>query len=407
MNKLTDAKVRALTTPGKHADGTVPGLYVEVSKTGTRLWRLKYRLNGKENRYAIGAFPDISLAKAREIAQEARTSVASGVAPLDAKNAQIAARAAAVARTFQSVADDFMQHKGLNAPKRLPGHLAQRTLDGYSGALANHILPTLGKLPVRDITREHIKTMVRTLSESPAMAAYSVRLTKSILDRAIDDGYLTANVAAGRGILPKHKATSYAALTTPTDLCELLLLLDGYRGQDAVMSALRLLTMIPARPSEMAAMRWADLDLDAGEWRYTVSKTGSPHIAVLPAQAVELLRGLHERRIPSKGEGWVFPSPKNVANPIATRALLAGLVDRLGYAPGTITVHGFRSTFRTIAHEVLNIDFVVLELMLSHRMPGPLSAVYARAQLLDQRREAAQKWADYLDVLRVKAANGA
>lgn len=403
MDKLTDVKIRSLTTPGKYADGVIGGLYIEVAKTGSRLWRLKYRLHGKENRFSIGAYPDITIKKAREIAQGARELIASGIAPLAAKEAENAARAAAIARTFQSVADDFMQHKGLKAPKRLPGHLARNTLQNYCGALTNHIIPTLGKLPVQDITREHIKAMVRALSESPAMAAYVVRLTKSILDRAVDDGYLTANVAAGRGILPKHKATSYAAITKPADLRELLLLLDGYRGQDAVMSALRLLTMIPARPSEMASMRWTDLDLDAGEWSYTISKTGSPHIAALPSQAVALLRELQERRIPSKGEGWVFPSPKNVANPIATRALLAGLVDRLGYAPGSITTHGFRSTFRTIAHEVLNIDFVVLELMLSHRMPGPLSAIYARAQLLSQRKAAAQEWADYLDSLRTKA----
>ena len=89
------------------------------------------------------------------------------------------------------------------------------------------------------------------------------------------------------------------------------------------------------------------------------------------------------------------------------RDRLGGLIDRLGYAPGSITTHGFRSTFRTIAHEVLNIDFVVLELMLSHRMPGPLSAVYARAQLLSQRKAAAQQWADYLDTLRAKAATAA
>jgi integrase len=390
-NKLTDTGVKALAAPGKYFDGE--GLYLEVTAAGSKLWRLKYRLHGKENRFAVGAYPSISLKSARDRAKAARQSIANGVAPLTAKRKATATQRAEQARTFQLVADDFMAHKR--------NELAQQTLSGYNGALKNHILPTLAKIPVAELTRQHMKDLVGRLEKSPSMAAYALRLAKTILDRAVDDGYVTANVAAGRGILPKRKATSFAAITDPAELKKLLILLDEYKGQGAVMSALRLLTMLPARPSEMATMRWGDVDLDAAEWRYTVSKTGSPHIVPLPVQAVAILKGLQDSRIPSKGEGWVFPSPRNVAAPILPRALLAGLTDRLGYQPGTITTHGFRSTFRTIAHEVLDIDFVVLELMLSHKMPGPLGSTYARAQLLRQRKEAAQKWADYLDSLRV------
>jgi integrase len=391
--KLTDPAVRALTEPAKYFDGK--GLYLEVTRAGSKLWRLKYRLHGKENRFALGAYPGVTLKEARAKAAEARASVSRGDAPLTTKRKAAAAQKAEQARTFQAVADDFIAHKA--------NELAPQTLAGYSGALKNHIPPSLAKIPVAELTRQHMKDLVKGLDKSPSMAAYVLRLTKSILDRAVDDGYVTANVAAGRGILPKRKASNFAAITDPAELRKLLLLLDGYKGQDAVMSALRLLTMLPARPSEMATMRWADVDLDAAEWRYEVSKTGSSHITPLPTQAVAILEQMKDRRVPSKGQGWVFPSPRNVAAPILPRALLAGLTDRLGYQSGTITTHGFRSTFRTIAHEVLDIDFVVLELMLSHKMPGPLGSTYARAQLLRQRKEAAQKWADYLDTLREKA----
>ena len=119
----------------------------------------------------------------------------------------------------------------------------------------------------------------------------------------------------------------------------------------------------------------------------------------LPEQALVLLRELHERRVVDEaGNGWVFVSPVYPGYPVDATSL-AKAYQRI-WPEYRITAHGFRATYRTIAHEHLGIDPIVLELSLSHRMPGALGAVYARAQLLPQRREAAQHWADYLDRLR-------
>jgi hypothetical protein len=148
--KLTDAFVRALTTPGKHADGEVPGLYLEVSasrKIGnppSKFWRLKYRLHGKENRFSIGSYPDIGLKEAREIARSARRDVANGIAPLKAKTAKIEAQRLSEQRTFAYVAEQWMTFKS--------AHLVSKSIAGFRGALRNHILPAVGSKPVSEIS---------------------------------------------------------------------------------------------------------------------------------------------------------------------------------------------------------------------------------------------------------------
>jgi integrase len=154
-------------------------------------------------------------------------------------------------------------------------------------------------------------------------------------------------------------------------------------------------------------MRWEDVDLVGADWRYVVSKTKhldkNKHIVPLPEQALILLRELHRTRVvDEEGKGWVFVSPVYPGRPINPTSMLKSF-QRI-WPEYNITAHGFRATYRTIAHEHLGIDPIVLELSLSHRMPGALGAVYARAQLLAQRREAAQQWANYLDQLRQNAA---
>jgi len=396
---LSDTRLRSLTEPGRYTDGTVPGLYLEVSKAGGKLWRLKYRLHGKENVYAIGAYPAIGLKKARELAQEARTDIANGISPLKAKKAKIEAKRLVEDRTFQFVAEEWLKGK---APK-----LVEKSFAGFNGALANHIYPVLGKMPVTDIKLEHISATLTKLTSqgNMAMARRCRTIVRGVLGFAHGRGWIPQNPAISTSdeLKIQHAVTSAAALEKPEDLSRYLHLLDAL-GEESVPQALRLLALIPARPGELVAMRWEDVDLKGADWRYVISKTKhlntEKHIAVLPTQALDILRAMHESRVVNaKGEGWVFRSPVHPGEPINPTSLLKA-AQRL-WPGGKISAHGFRSTFRTLAHEVLEIDFVVLELMLSHKMPGPHGATYARAKLLKQRREAAQAWADYLDQLRV------
>lgn len=402
---LSDSRLRSLAEPGRYTDGTVPGLYLQVSKSGGKLWRLKYRLHGKENVYAIGAYPAVGLKKARELAWLAKTEVSEGKHPLKEKKAKIEEKRLAEDRTFQFVAEQWLERK---APK-----LVEKSLAGFKGALANHLYPTLGKMPVADIKLGHISAVLSKLTSKGmmAMAKRCRTIIRSVLGFAHGREWVQNNVALGRSdeLEISHVVTHSAALETPEELGLYLRRLD-ISGDGSVQQALRLLALLPCRPGELSAMRWEDVNLSGAEWRYVVGKTKhlsrDKHIVPLPTQALAILRELHESRVVNaKGEGWVFLSPVHPGEPINPTSLLKA-VQRL-WPERKMSAHGFRSVFRSLAHEKLDIDFVVLELMLSHKMPGPLGATYARAQLLKQRREAAQEWGDYLDQLRSTSAQGA
>ncbi|MDH4557972.1 DUF4102 domain-containing protein [Pseudomonas sp. BN417] len=399
---LTDAKIGKLSEPGKkHSDGTVGGLYLEVTKAGNRLWRLKYRMDGAEGRYAIGAWPEIGVTEARRIATEARAGIARGVKPVDARNAQKAAQEAEKARTFRAVAEQWLG--------RERGRLVERSITGFEQALTKHVYPALGDMQVATIRLEHIAGVIRKLeAEGITSMAKRVRtIIRAVLGYAQGLGWVESNAADVRGgaLRIEHRTESYAALETPDELQRFLCTL--YAAEDSVVTrALKLLFILAPRPGELATMRWedlSDLDAESPEWRYTPGKTAhrerGKHVVPLPPQAVEILRAQHSQRVvDSKGRGWVFPSPRRPGLPLTGDSLLKA-IRRLGFES---TAHGARACFRSIAHEHLGADWVVLELHLSHRMPGPLGAAYARAQLLPQRREVVQRWACYLDELRAK-----
>ncbi|WP_171017120.1 site-specific integrase [Pseudomonas sp. G(2018)] len=407
---------------GKHSEGTIKGLFLQVSST-SQLWRFKFSLDGKEGLLALGVYPDVSISKARELAQDARTAVAAGIHPLKAKAAkELAEREAQRAKesnTFKKVAEQWLE---------LNSHLKPKTLAGYSGALKNHLFPVLSDLPVTDITVRHVRTILERLATSPTMARYSLTLLRTILGHAMDNELVSQNVAVGRqGLLKKHKTKHHAALETPGDLSEFLRRLNNYVAyNDPVVSALWLLVLLPVRPAELTGMKWEQVDFDKAEWRFVVPKTDQPLIVPLPNQAVAQLRALqeHSQALNRKGmpntapfgktaaseavdpPTWVFPSSGKFGVPISADTLLVRIRKGLGYERGAVSSHGFRSTFRSLGHEELGIDPIVLELCLGHRMPGALGATYARAQLLDQRREAMQAWADYVEKLWTLACPG-
>lgn len=405
---------------GKHSEGTIKGLFLQVSST-SQLWRFKFSLNGTEGLFAIGAYPDISITKARELAQEARTAVAAGIHPLKAKAAKKEEQLTKEANTFRKIAEEWLEFNS---------HLAPKTVSGHRGALKNHLYPIVGDVPITEIAVRHVRTVLDRLATSPTMARYSLTLMKMILGYAMDREMVGQNVAIGRkGLVKKHETKSHASLTEEADLSEFLRRLNNYVAyNDPVISALWLLVLLPVRPSELTAMKWEQIDFGKAEWRFTASKTKQELIVPLPNQAVAQLRALqaHSQSLNRKGipntapfgktvaseamdpPTWVFPSSGKFGVPISADTLLVRIRTGLGYERGTITSHGFRSTFRSLSHQELNIDPVVLEGCLGHRLPhtGGLGATYMRSHLLDQRRAAMQAWADYVEKLWTLACPG-
>lgn len=272
--KLNDAFIRSLTEPGKHADGEVPGLYLEVrasSKVGkapSKFWRLKYRLHGKENRFSIGAYPDIGLKEARDITRSARRDVANHIAPLKARTAKIEAQLLNEERTFEYVAKQWLAFKS--------AELVTKSISGFNGALNNHIFPAIGKKPVSEIKLEHITTIITELRRQCTMAmARRVRtIIRAVLGFAEGRGWVERNVALSNieELKIRHVVTSNPAIERPADLGRFLLRLDDL-NDGSVAAAMRLLVMLPVRPGELVKMRWEDVDLVGADWRYVVSKT--------------------------------------------------------------------------------------------------------------------------------------
>ncbi|MNJ40007.1 putative prophage CPS-53 integrase [compost metagenome] len=409
VKELTAAQLNALTNPGKYRVGgqECGGLYVEVSKAGGKVFRLKYRIAGRENRYTIGPYPETSLKEARDKARKARALIELGQHPVEVKRAEAeeARQAAVLAREnlFRTVAERYLKTKT---------KLAASTLAQYRRALENHVFPVIGDRPVADIKVSHINTIIERLSESTAMARYVLGITKAVLGYAEVLEFVPRNVASGKsGLLPAHTTKSHAAILDADDLGRLLIALDSYQGvNDSVGSALCLLALVACRPAEICALHWDDVNLDKAEWRYRLRKTknrdGTPKLQYVPLarQSLDILRPLFEQ---SEGRGYVFPSPSDPAGHIHSDSLQSALINGLDYERGEVTAHGFRTTFRSIADEVLGIDSTVLELMIAHKMPGAMGDTYMRAALEVQRREAAQKWADHLDQLKLAAAERA
>ncbi len=405
---------------GKFPEGSITGLHLLID-AGAPKWRLKCFLHGKEIPFAIGVYPDVSIDEARRQARSAKADIAQGLHPTVARDARKEEERAKAGWTFEKVAEQWMKRHA---------HLKPKTIAGRRGVLKNHLLPVVGKLHVKNITVGHVRTILERIDDSPVMQRESLRLMSKILAHAMSHEYVTQNVAIGREDMldAKPKTKHHAGLVKEDDLVDYIRRLDalGNSGSDCAVSALWLLLLIPARPSELCAMRWGQIDFAKAEWTYEVPKTGQLHTVPLPPQALAQLNNLRDysRAVNQRAAlsaspfgkfapdattpvpDWVFPSTGTFGQHIASETLLRRLRTDLGYPAGAITSHGFRSTFRSLGEEVLEIDPLLLELQLGHRMPGSLGATYARSRLLPQRREAMAKWANYIEELYHKAVHG-
>lgn len=398
-NALTDAKLRGKLPPGRYVDGR--GLALWVSGQGAKSWQLRYRLGKEENTFTLGRFPEVGVAQARQLAEKARSQIAEGRHPKDVRQEELAKQRAANADTFEVMASKWLAQLKLSAG-------SQRVY----GCALGQVLPALGKRPVSAIRAGDVREMLDGI-KSATTRKNALMIVRGVLDDAAELEKIEINPVRAKAMKPskdsakKPKVKHRAALLRAEELGEFAIRLDAYpsaRFGASVQTALRLLMLLPARPMEIAQMRWADVDLEAGEWNYHVSKTDEPHTLHLPSQAVEILRAWKAQKRPGV---WVFPSPVRDDQAIGRAALLNGVVDVLEYPRGTLSAHGFRASFRTVARRELKVQPTVLELMLSHqsRKAGTsgLGWAYDRDEWLEERRAAAQAWADYLSAAKADA----
>ncbi|MBN8502034.1 MAG: integrase arm-type DNA-binding domain-containing protein [Sphingomonadales bacterium] len=391
---LTDTAIRKAkpaAKPQKLRDGG--GLYLLLRPDGARWWRWDYRrpVTGKRNTLSLGTYPDTGLAEARERHAEARKMLAAGVDPGEHRKAAAAAKADQVANTFEAVADELL---AIRAKKLAAGSAVRERR-----MLEKDLAPYIGRRPVGEIAASELLAALRKVEARGAVeTAHRARmLAGQVFRYAIATGRAERNPAADLvGALAQPQGEHFASMTEPDQVAPLLRALYGYQGTPAVMAALKLAPLVFVRPGELRQARWADIDLDAAQWRFTASKTGQPHIVPLSSQAVAILRELQ----PLTGRGeYVFPSGRGGGRPMSEAAVLAAL-RRMGIDGDTMTGHGFRAMARTMLDEVLGFRPDYIEHQLAHAVRDPLGRAYNRTQHLPERTAMMQAWADYLATLR-------
>jgi integrase len=386
---ITAKQVQALT-PGEkpYKRGCGDGLLLIVNPDGSKWWRFKYRFGGKERGFSLGTYPEVSLAEARDRADDARRSLRDGNDPAVAR----ATVKLAQGITFQSVAEEWLAQQATK--------LSKATLSKARWMLEDFVYPRIGSRPVGDVQAQEILGLLRGIEQKGHHeTAHRTRMRISqVIRYAIATGRAERDPTQDlRGALAPIPTENRVAVTDPAGVGALLRAIDGYEGQPATMAALKLAPLVFVRPNELHGAKWSEIDLDAREWRIPGKrmKMGERHIVPLSTQAVEILRQQH--RLTGTGE-YVFPSLRSNSRPISNNTI-NGALRRLGYAQDEMTGHGFRAMASTLLNE-RGFPPDIIELQLAHAERNKVRAAYNRAERLPERRKMMQDWADYLDELR-------
>jgi integrase len=392
LTNIQIQKAKAAARPRRFFDGG--GLYLEVSPSGGKLWRLKYRFDGKEKRLAVGIYPAVSISMARKRRDTARELLAQEIDPGTHRKAQKAAKAERAENSFEVVAREWFA--------KYQPTWASSHADKIINRLENDVFPWMGDRPIAEITApELLKALRRVEGRGALDTAHRVHQNCGQIFRyAVATGRAERDPSGDlRGALPPARHTHFAAIVDPTGVAELLRAFDAFRGTFVVKSALRLAPLLFVRPGELRRARWEDIDLTTAEWRYLVSKTKTEHVVPLAQQSMEILRELYALT----GSGtYTFPG-RDPHKPMSEAAVNAAL-RRMGYDTRTeITGHGFRAMARTILHQELGFAPELIEHQLAHAVPDSLGTAYNRTKFLKQRKVMMQQWADYLDKIKASA----
>ncbi len=387
---LSDAKVRNAKPgpkPYKIADGE--GLFLQVMPSGSKYWRLRYFLAGKEKLLALGVYPHISLADARERRLQAQKQLAHGKDPAAIKRSAKRATTLKQANTFEAVAREWLEKRN--------HHLAPISQEIKLKRLERYVLPTLGTRPVADISPPDVLAMLRVIEEKGTLevARRVMQITGQIFTYAIATGRAGRNpVPDLRGAL-KTPVVKHYAFFKAQELPEFLQKLEAYDGSLQTKLALRFLLLTFVRTNELRGAQWAEIDWDHAEWRIPPErmKMKELHIVPLSKQAVAVLREVQKI---SGNRQHVFPNQHNPAAVMSENTILYALY-RMGYH-SRATGHGFRSTASTILNEQ-GFRPDVIERQLAHTERNAVRAAYNHAQYLLERRTMMQWWADYLDAV--------
>ena len=391
---LTDTAIRTATAGTKDrklADDK--GLYLLITAGGSKLWRFKYRVNGKEKKLALGAYPEVSLKDARAARDLARKVTQSGSDPAAAKREARAAKHVAAGNTFGGIAEEFIA--------KLEAEGKADVTVSKAHWLLSKLLPVLGARPIAEITPSELLGVLRA-SERLGQRETARRL-RSFSSRVFRYAVATARATADpaqplAGALIAPTAKHHAAITDAVAFGALLRSIDVYTGQPVTTMALRFTALVFQRPGEIRQAEWSEIDFDGAVWTIPAArmKQRQPHRVPLSCQALAILR---EAEALSGGGRFVFPKLGSQLKPMCENAI-NGALRRMGYGADTMTAHGFRSTASSLLNESGKWNPDAIERSLAHADANQVRAAYHRGAHWAERVEMAQWWGDFLDTLR-------
>ncbi len=407
--ELSDARCRTArpkAKPYKLTDRDGLSLLVkpisERNPNGIKLWRFRYKLDGKDKLLSLGRYPDVSLGQARELVTAERKLLGQGIDPSEVRKEKRRERVS----NFDAVVQDFFRR---GCPYGSNRNLKSVTVEQLRQRYNDYLKPELGSLKIADISVTDLRaTLDRIIQDGHLETAHRVRALAERIFRLAVVHELTDNnpALALRGTIPARVTHQFAAITKPEKIGPLLRAIDGYDGQPEVRSALRLAPHIFVRPGELRGALWNEIDWDNEEWVIPPErmKMNRDHVVPLSKQSLAILKELR----PITGDSQlIFPGLRSRDRPISDNTLNAA-IRRLGYSKDQMTAHGFRSMASTRLHEMRKgdkplFDSAVIETQLAHLDSNRTRSTYNRfdpRKHLAARRRMMQHWSDYLDALK-------
>jgi integrase len=394
---LTDVAIRNAKPRSKpYKMGDAFGLFVLIQPSGGKLWRFKYRFEGREKKLAIGTYPVIGLAEARRRRDQARELLAAGKDPSRERQREKLRTQVQAGNTFAAIAEEYCDKRKRDGQKAWAASTAAR-----SEYLISLLKVPLGRMPITDIEPADVLAAVRKIERKGQLesARRTLQLAGAVFRYAVATARLSSDPTRDlRGALTAPTVTHYGAIIEPARVGELLRAIDGYEGQPITKLAMQLAPHVFVRPGELRHAEWNEFDLDGALWTIPAGKTKmrKDHLVPLSRQSIAILEDLHALTGP---DGFVFPSIRSRKRPMSDNTINAGL-RRLGYSTDEMTAHGFRAMASTLLNESGKWNPDAIERALAHGDSDRVRAAYHRGAHWKERVAMAQWWSDHLDRLR-------
>jgi integrase len=388
LSETTCKKAKPTNKTQKLADGE--GLYLEITPSGGKYWRMKYRFHGKEKRLAFGTYPNISLSEAREKRRLAKKELDAGRDPSEIKKLTKIENQKDYDNSFENIAREWHKQKIHTwKPRHAENILKRMEVD---------IFPHIGNRPIKAITPQEILVAVKKVEARGArdLAHRLMQTSGQVFRYGVATGRAFRDTTADlKGALQPAKSVGYSHLKEselPAFIKKLERYEEDYGGRKLTKLAFKLLILTFVRSGEIRGALWKEFDFEKLQWKIPASrmKMKEDHIVPLSKQSLFILKEL--QKITGHSD-FVFPSQKNPRSIMSENTFLR-VVDVLGYK-GKATGHGFRSTASTILNEH-GFRPDVIERQLAHAERNQIRGAYNHAEYLPERIKMMQWWGDYI-----------